>query len=255
MLSLSVEQSAELRGWFLPDRPGPLVGLHVLKTGHGMCLVDRWPAPRVVLVGTEGTCVLVGEPDVLAPGDLRAHILVGSIEAPERFEGLLHAAFPVVNDWQRVVLDLSTRPAQVDPPVGVIVRILGPADAADIASLDPELAWIAGTWGGPVGLAAGGFAWGAFAHDRLVAVACSFFVGEHYEDIGVVTLAAYRRLGLSTACAGGLCRDIQSRGRRPSWTTPTDNRPGLRVAQKLGFVMQRRHRLHLIGQSAPVPAQ
>jgi predicted GNAT family acetyltransferase len=83
---------------------------------------------------------------------------------------------------------------------------------------------------------------------RLVAVACSFFVGERFEDIGVVTESTHRGLGLSTACAAALCGDIRSRGRRPSWTTSTDNRPSLRVADKLGFVVQRHDRLLLVAE-------
>ena len=45
MLQISQQQLAMLKARFLPDRPGPLIGLHVLQTGHGVCFVDRWPDP------------------------------------------------------------------------------------------------------------------------------------------------------------------------------------------------------------------
>jgi hypothetical protein len=45
--SLTATEQASLRDWFLPDRPGPQVGLHLLHTGHGACFVDRWRATRV----------------------------------------------------------------------------------------------------------------------------------------------------------------------------------------------------------------
>jgi hypothetical protein len=40
-----------------------------------------------------------------------------------------------------------------------------------------------------------GYAWGAFVHAQLAAVACSFFVGSLYEEVGVVTEAAHRGQG------------------------------------------------------------
>ncbi|MDQ6669969.1 MAG: GNAT family N-acetyltransferase [Chloroflexota bacterium] len=255
MFALTLEQSADLRDWFLPDRAGPLVGLHVLNSGHGTFYVDRWPGPRAVLVESGRNYALLGEPDVLAPGDLLARIVIGSVDASEHFEPLLRAAFPAMTHWARVILELLTTPVRVGPRTGVIVRRLGPGDASDVAGLDPQLAWISSTWGGPIGLSASGYAWGAFATGRLVAAACSFFVGDHYEDIGVVTQPTHRRLGLSMACAAGLFDDIKTRGRLPSWTTATDNHMSLRVAEKLGFVVQRRNRLLIVGGPVPDSAQ
>jgi predicted GNAT family acetyltransferase len=96
---------------------------------------------------------------------------------------------------------------------------------------------------------------GAFRSGRLAAVACSFFAGVRYEDIGVVTQPAERGQGLGMACAGALCAAIQGRGRQPSWSTSPDNTASLRVAEKLGFVLQRRDRLLVVGKSLPEPAQ
>jgi predicted GNAT family acetyltransferase len=142
---------------------------------------------------------------------------------------------------------VDTRPVA---PAAAVIRPLRPADAGQLAGLSPEVAWIAATWGGPAGLAASGHAWGAFRQGRLAAVACSFFVGVRYEDIGVVTEPAERGRGLSAACAGALCLAIRGRGRRPSWSTAPDNAASLRVAEKLGFSVQRRDRL-LIAKPAP----
>ena len=255
MLELTSEQAADLRGWFLPDRPGPLVGLHVLQTGHGVWFVDRWPKPRAILVGSGFNYALVGEPGVLTPDDVKAHLVVGSVDTAEQFEPLLRATFPAVTPWPRVVLELSAKSARAAATEDAVIRMLGPSDAPGVTRLDPELAWISRSWGSPAGLAASAHAWGAFVGGLLVAVAASFFVGEHYEDIGVVTEAAYRGRGLSGACAAALCGDIQRRRRQPSWTTSPDNRPSLRVAEKLGFRVQRHDRLLLVGQPAPQPAQ
>jgi predicted GNAT family acetyltransferase len=103
------------------------------------------------------------------------------------------------------------------------------------------------------GLAASGFAWGAFVAGQLAAVACPFFVGERYEDIGVVTEPKFRGLGLSTACAHALCGDIRARERQPSWSTSPDNTASLRVAEKLGFAVQRYDLLYVVGVRIPEP--
>jgi RimJ/RimL family protein N-acetyltransferase len=123
-----------LRDWFVPDRPGPLVGLHVLQTGHGACFADRCPHPRAVLTDIAGNYALA------------------------------------------------------------------------------------------------------------------------YEDIGVVTEPEWRGRGLSLACAGALCENIQGRGRRPSWSTAPENTANVRVAEKLGFAVQRRDCLYVVGSAVPEPA-
>ncbi len=244
MVPISREQLATLEHWFIPDRPGPLVGLHVIRTGSGTCLADRWPRPHALLVETGANYSLAGAPEALAPADLRGHI-AGFVEAPPRFVPLLAAAYPGLLVWDRVVLALHG-PLRPAPAPGQVVRRLRPDDAGALDGLGAECRWVSRTWGGPAGLAASGMALGAFSRDRLVSVACVFFVGERYEEIGVATEPGFRRNGLSTACAGALCADILRRGRIPSWTTSRDNTASARVAEKLGFTRQRNDRLYVI---------
>jgi GNAT superfamily N-acetyltransferase len=255
LVSLTRGQLATLRHWFVPERPGPLVAQHVLATGNGTCLADRWPDPRALVVQTGGNYTLAGDPGALDPGDLRDRV-AGFVEAPAPFVPLLRAAFGEVAEWQRVILTLEGPAGPVPAPrAGHLVRRLGAGDGGSLAALSEETAWIANTWGGPAGLAASGMGWGAFAGLRLVAVACPFFVGAAYEDLGVATEPAFRGLGLSTACAGEVGRDVRRRGRIPTWTTSPDNTASLRVAAKLGYGVRRRDRLHVVGVPVPRPAR
>lgn len=250
MIPLTRDRLNELRPWFEPERPGPLVAGHVLQTGHGLARVDRWPDPRVLIAETAGNLVLVGDAAALTPDDLRQHVR-GFVDAPGLFEPLLRAAYPDLIVWPRRVFaqpDAFT-PTRAQTPADV--RRLGPNDRDCIAGLSPEHAWIHKTWGGAAGLADSGYAWGAFVDGRLASVACSFFVGLSYEDIGVVTEPAYQRRGLSTACAAALIGDIQSRGRRASWTTSPDNTASLRMAEKLGLTQSRSDRLYVAGIDIP----
>jgi GNAT superfamily N-acetyltransferase len=255
LVPLTRAQLATLRHWFLPERPGPLVAQHVLGTGNGTCLADRWPDPRALVVQTGGNHTLAGDPGALDPGDLRDRV-AGFVEAPAPFVPLLRAAFGEVVEWPRVILTLEGPAGPVPAPgAGHLVRRLGAGDGDALAALSEETAWIANTWGGPAGLAADGVGWGAFAGERLVAVACPFFVGAVYEDLGVATEPAFRGLGLSPACAGQVVRDVRRRGRVPTWTTSPDNTASLRVADKLGFVPARRDRLYVVGVPVPPPAR
>jgi GNAT superfamily N-acetyltransferase len=252
LVPLTPGQLATLRHWFLPERPGPLVAQHVMATGHGSCLADRWPDPRALVVETGGNWTLAGDPGALDPAALRGRV-VGFVETPAEFEPLLAAAARELHVWPRVVLALE---GPVQPPPGHRgghqVRRLGPGDAGALAGLGDETGWIANSWGGPGGLAASATAWGAFASERLVAVACPFFVGAVYEDLGVATEPGFRGLGLSTACAAAVCQDVRRRGRIPSWTTSPDNAASLQVAVKLGFRRQRDDRL--LVADVPIPA-
>jgi predicted GNAT family acetyltransferase len=85
----------------------------------------------------------------------------------------------------------------------------------------------------------------------LASVACTFFLAEEYEDVGVVTEPAYRGAGLGTACTYELCLDIFARGRRPTWSTSTNNGGSWRIAEKLGFVHLREDWLYVAGRELP----
>ena len=253
MVLLTPRQWKELRSWFLPERPGPLVGLHVLQTGNGACYADRWPDPQALLVNTAGNYSLLGSPAALQPVGL-ASLVHGFVETSPDFEPLLQAAFGTVQRWPRLIFELPAEPGHLGRAWGgVTFRRLQNEDAFHLWGLSPECNWVVKTWGGPVGAATSGMAWGAFVDGRLVSVALSFFVGERYEELGVVTEPAYRGQGISAAVAGQLAWDIRARGRIPSWTTSTDNAASQRVAEKIGFSFHRQDQLYVVGLTMPEP--
>ena len=61
--------------------------------------------------------------------------------------------------------------------------------------LSAESIWVSQTWGGGKALAQSGYGWGAWVDGVLASVACTFFLGNEYEDIGVVTEPGYRGNG------------------------------------------------------------
>jgi GNAT superfamily N-acetyltransferase len=235
MIQLDREQTATLRDW-LPDRPGRLMGLHVINTGHGLCWVDRWPDPRALLINNAFDYFLAGELHVLRRVDL-LHINGWVQTADESFVEILQKWLTPCTPDDRVVLELSDRrePISPSPPEHHAIRRLSSGDDVNLDKLSPAVGWIHNSWGGAAGLAASGYAFGAFVDGRLVSVACPFHIGQRYEDIGVVTEPEYRGRGLSTACAATVVDAIISRGHRPGWTASARNTASLRVAEKLRF--------------------
>ncbi len=76
---------------------------------------------------------------------------------------------------------------------------------------------------------------GAFADDRLVSVAILSADNGRYADVGVHTLEAYRRRGLSAEAAALVAEEARARGLIPIWSTGSHNLASQRVAEKLGF--------------------
>ena len=244
--ALPADLRADLRGWFAPEAPGPLIGPHVLLTGRGRLWADRWPAPRALLAETTDNFALRGDPAAWDPAALAAR-LRGFVEAPPAYAPLLHEICPTLVVWPRVVYALAGPPPKPPLPKRARVRALQPSDLPAAAGLGPEVSWVFKTWGGLPGALASGLFWGAWLERRLVSVAGTFFLGAEYEDLGVATEPAYRGLGLNTACAAAACAAVQARGRTPSWNTSTDNPASIRVAQKLGFRWVRDDCLYVMG--------
>jgi RimJ/RimL family protein N-acetyltransferase len=241
MIEIAPSEMGQLTDWFEPEQPGWItIGPHVRDTGHGRCWVDR----GAVLVQTGDNYLLLGD----APERLPQ--LRGFVSASSRLEPSLRAAFDRVGVWDRVEY-LLHRPSSARTVEGFEIRRLGAADAPALTGLSTRSAWVHDTWGGAEGLAASGYAWGAFDGPVLASVACTFFLGRRYEELAVATEPAYERRGLSTACAAALCEDVHARGRVASWSTSPDNVASIRVAEKLGFEFTGEGRLYVVEMDVP----
>jgi RimJ/RimL family protein N-acetyltransferase len=247
VLPVPPDDLAALRPWFAPERPGPLVFEHLLRTGVGSCAVDRRREPRVVLAETGGNYALRGDPDAVSPADLAG--ITGFVDAAPQWRPALERSASPVLVWDRVIAVLPGSAALPAPRPEV--RRLTAADADRLAALPGDIAWIHTTWGGVDGVLAAGVAHGAVVDGAIVSVAVPFYCGRTYEDIGVVTAEGHRRRGLSAACAAAVVADIRARGRIPTWTTSPDNAGSLAVAQRLGFVHERDDVLWAVRTAVP----
>lgn len=230
--------------WFLPEQPGRLTGIHILKTGNGALFADKWPAPEAILAETAGSYVLLGNPEALAQEDLRLRIR-GSVSAGDEFVPLLKANFPNLRIVEKAVYVLQKAPSlQVSNMDHVRICQLHCDDTHHLWGLSPSSSWITRTWSGPVGLADSSQAFGVFINDQLASVSCTYYVGQTYQDVAVTTERNFQGKGLCTACAAALCREILTKGFLPIWNTALDNPASIRVAEKLGFELVKKYPLY-----------
>jgi hypothetical protein len=113
------------------------------------------------------------------------------------------------------------------------VRLLGVSDIPLLQRAAPTI-W-AGGYRTYEEVVTEGAAAAAIVDDRIVSLADNSASNPRYSDVGVITLEPYRLQGLSTAAAYLVAREVQARGRVPSWSTSSENLASQRVATKLGF--------------------
>jgi RimJ/RimL family protein N-acetyltransferase len=108
---------------------------------------------------------------------------------------------------------------------------------ADLAMLDSAAAEVRGGFGWASGehMLEEGIVAGTVIEGRLVAIAYTSAHSRKHADIGVTTLKQWRSLGLATAAATLVARQVQERRQVPVWSCGEDNYASLRVAHKLGF--------------------
>jgi RimJ/RimL family protein N-acetyltransferase len=261
---LAAEHWGSLREWLLPERACSLIGWHTLATGVGKWWVDRWPRPACGIAFAGGNLTFAGDPERLG-----THALPGLIaelrddwdhvfmEVPEPFRPAVLEALDAPSRWPRVIYTTnSSLQTGIEAPPRA-VRRLGAGDAPAVAELGEDLDWISDTLGGPEALAGGQSAFGAFVEGRLVSVAVPFYIGEGFEELGVVTDAAHRGAGWSTACAKAVVADMQARDRLPCWATTPDNAASRRVAEKLGLSLSREEMHYMEGDpiTGALPAE
>ncbi|MFC0843215.1 GNAT family N-acetyltransferase [Streptomyces noboritoensis] len=251
MIELPLHQLAGHIRWFPRATAGPTtLAEHVLATRVGRLWADRADRPRTVAVACAGHVLLCGDPGTLDPAAV-APLANRYVLASSRFLPVLGAAFDRVVPWERMVYVRREEPAAPRAPRGVTVRRLSAADAHALAVIGSDSAWIHASWGGATGLAGSGHAWGAFHRDRLLAVACTYFLGSRYEDIAVVTVPDHRRQQLALSCVLALCADVEARGRSATWTCSRYNRPSRLLAWTAGFRLEHEYVHHSTGSVRP----
>ncbi|ARX81866.1 MULTISPECIES: GNAT family N-acetyltransferase [Streptomyces] len=251
MIPLPRHRLPALADWFAAGAPGTAaLPEHVRTHGTGQWWADDADAPRALAVSCAGHVLLGGDPRAVSPDGL-ARFTASHVVASARFLPVLGAAFDRLVPDERMVYVHREPGATPRPPRGVRVRRVTGDDALALAALWPDSDWIHASWGGSSALAASGHAVAAFGRGgRVLAVACSYFAGDAYEDVAVATAPEHRRKGLALACVAALTADVSARGRTASWSCARDNRPSRLLAWTAGFRLHREY-THYVTGGAP----
>ncbi|MGC2289571.1 MAG: GNAT family N-acetyltransferase [Thermoplasmata archaeon] len=235
---LTSSESAELAAT-LPVTPHYVIPYAGLR--HGLDRVFAAGSrtnPDAVVMEHRGT---PGEPEFFGPDpeagwSLLSRIpgwfcLNGTRDDMARFRPILArevpAPFEVLGD---VFFTLDGPPIPHPNPA---VRLLGPADIPLLQDFGPPV------WGNSYRtfdeMVTTGVVAAAIVEDRPVSVALVSAANGRYADVGVHTLAPYRRQGFSSAAASLVATEVRARGLVPIWSTGSNNLASQRVAVKVGF--------------------
>lgn len=132
----------------------------------------------------------------------------------------------------------AARAARAPGPADGVARHVRPATAADFA-------WAGSTvpnrfWPDAAAFLSHGGGWVVEVAGTPAAIAFCSFRGDDDVEIGIETLAEFRRRGLATVAAAAMIADLVERGLTPVWSCRADNVGSVRLAEALGFVPSRR---------------
>jgi GNAT superfamily N-acetyltransferase len=226
-----------------------------LEGGHlGRVFVDDALHPRAGLVCTRvGYYFLAGQPDptflddlyALFTGELVPHQEdeQGSPEVvlffdPPEWQAPLFARFapvrPLLIHKLRHVLPSGWQGVREPLPAGI--RLV--PYSAELLGVQPELAGEAELFFGSTAAFLEKSFGCCMMDGETVASACSaVFVGSGEVELSIHTCEAYRRRGLARLAASAFIEACLERNLHPVWGCWPENEPSVRLAQKLGFVL------------------
>src|SRR5579859_3171122 len=235
---LSERERLELAG-ALPVTPQSVIAYAGLRRGLDRAFVVGPPRdPEAVIVQHRGS---PREPEYFgrdpeAGWSLLSRIpgwtsLNGSTEAMAGFEEIFARKVPL--PFRRVGDLFHTLEGPPVPHPDPAVRLLGLSDIPVLSRFEPE------AWGNSYRtfeeMVTDGVVAAALVEGRIVSVALLSAQNARFGDIGVHTLAPFRRRGFSTAAASLVAGAVRARGLVPIWSTGRHNLASRRVAAKVGF--------------------
>lgn len=100
------------------------------------------------------------------------------------------------------------------------------------SELDPSYKAL---WKSPEQFFANGFGYCVMLEGEIASACNMFYRGAHYAEIDIVTLQAYRNLGLAQAACAAFLERCRQDGLTPVWDCDAGNTPSNRLAARIGF--------------------
>jgi GNAT superfamily N-acetyltransferase len=145
------------------------------------------------------------------------------------------------------------------PPGFVLAPIDRPLLESERANARAVRGWVESFWPSINAFLRSGFGWCALetaSPQAPVAAWCLTVFGAGEErELGLETAAPYRRLGLGALVAAHCLHTGIQRGFTIHWHCWKDNLPSARIAESLGFTLERRYTSHRVATGFTQPAQ
>lgn len=224
----AMTNASELLAW-LPDIPRWVETRSMLLAGEGAILGEL---PNVVVTDAEGSLIsVIGRPPeqllltALANALPGADLLATPEDAGHVSASLNRVGTPAVIHR---LGEITARPS-TNPPATDVVRLLTHDDIGSLGHLPPALAVEIVVALASVPVAA------AFVNGLSVSFCYPGSATETLWDVGIDTLAEYRRAGHASRVVLFMVDHMRARGLEPVWCALTTNAGSLAMATKLGF--------------------
>jgi GNAT superfamily N-acetyltransferase len=216
--------------------------------------VDLPVAPRVALVWDLRHCIyLTGDVHRATSSGLLRSVFTEIAAEAKAAEIHLFKVYLVDSSWEAAIQDILPTlrrrdrvlfkvgpdhvPEPVRPPDGFRLVLIdqGLLNDRGLKNLELVREEIGGGWPSVARFLEHGFGIVVRHDDALVAWCTAEYVSDGKCGIGIETMPAFRARGLATLAATAFVTECAARGLATHWDSWRDNRPSLRVAEKVGF--------------------
>lgn len=223
---------------------------------RGSVYADSFAEPAAALVWSQmDTVLLGGAPQGLALSHHVNTLLRQQLMPAARARYIPHFTFYPAPSWQEqldVVLD-GFEPQEVArqafafaapafdwraaTPPGLRVAALEPALLAfdSWENMKAVRGWVDSFWSTPEDFARHGVGFCLLDGEKVCSWCISVYATEHALELGVETAPAYRGQGFASLVAAAAVEASVDRQQVPHWHCDLDNKPSVRLAEKIGF--------------------
>jgi RimJ/RimL family protein N-acetyltransferase len=114
----------------------------------------------------------------------------------------------------------------------------------ELENINAPVGWVRSFWPNTAAFAQHGLGFAVVDGTKVASWALSVYAGKGAVELGVETAVSHRGQGLATVAAAACLEACAERGLTPHWQCDAENTPSLRLAARLGFVIERHYRAH-----------
>jgi RimJ/RimL family protein N-acetyltransferase len=165
------------------------------------------------------------------------------------WDGLVPAMLPDLSPQKARRFSFRLDPEDFCPPPEIagdfkLARIDSFLLVSRLTHLDEMEGWIESFWHSPQDFLQTGYGYCAIAGDAIAAWCLTVFAAGSARELGLATIPVFRKRGLATQVAAACLEHGIANKHTLHWHCWAENRPSVRVAEKLGFHIEREYSVY-----------